>query len=150
MRYSEFRGKDLTLGIWVFGDLLQYNEGGVAIGTHGQFIDDGYHFNECWNSRNTVDEETVGEFSGRYDNKGNKVFEGDILAYKVDGETKQYLEVRFDEGRAAFVAWKHDADGNSLNESALLEGYLAGDCTVCGNIYDNPELIKKEDTWEWL
>ena len=38
MREIKFRGKNLNTKEWVYGDLLQWNDGETAIGVHGNSL----------------------------------------------------------------------------------------------------------------
>ncbi len=66
-RQIKFRAKHIKNGAWLYGDLLQSNEGSVYIGVHGQYIDDGYHFNETYDRTPYVDEDTIGQYTGLCD-----------------------------------------------------------------------------------
>ena len=132
-----FRGKLEYNGKWIYGDLLQYENGDIAI-----FGDKLSSFGcECteMSKRDRVNPDTVGQYTGLKDKDGRKIFEGDILDYTLFdafGEDHQYKGV---------VKWIDDcficdnSDGfNGLawavNQSLELE--------VIGNVTDNPELIK--------
>lgn len=76
---------------------------------------------------------TIGQYTGCCDkSKTTKVFEGDIVWDEID---EQYGVVEFDEGE--FV----------VNFNGIIDADRFADvincCYVCGNIHDNPELIKK-------
>lgn len=118
-----FRGKRPDTGEWVFGWYFQkqnpYSEDGFPI-TH--YISDlppffGYE----------VDLESVGQFTGLFDKNGKRIFEGDIVTDKW----QNVCEVRFDRGEYALV-----------RKGSLYQwiGICAADCTIIGNIHDNPEL----------
>lgn len=46
-RQIKFRGKHIKNGAWLYGDLLQSNEGSVYIGVHGQYINKPQIFKTC-------------------------------------------------------------------------------------------------------
>lgn len=136
MREILFRGKRKDNGEWVKGDLR-----------HG-----GYYLNDpdvyiCVPFANTVtnypvDPETVGQFTGLYDN-GTKIFEGDIVVCKkeINGNWVDYcVEI-------GFVEMKHGAFGLHRKKGYYrpfkdwLEDY---EYEVIGNIHDNPELLERK------
>ena len=132
-----FRGKLEYNGKWIYGDLLQYENGDVAI--FGEKLSSfGCECTEM-SKRDRVTPDTIGQYTGLKDKDGNKIFEGDILDYTLFdafGEDHQYKGV---------VKWIDDcficdnSDGfNGLawavNQSLELE--------VIGNVTDNPELMK--------
>lgn len=135
MREILFRGKLLagtSAGEWVYGNLVvkpdMMKSGQVAlivpddtpIGKYGQ-----------------VDPSTVGQFTGLYDCKKNRIFEGDILAgYEPDeGSTESvgfpisYLDAGFG------VKYQTTPPLYHVLERRDCEYYA-----VIGNVHDNPEL----------
>ena len=73
-----------------------------------------------WPYSVAVQEETIGEFSGLQDKTGRDIYEGDIV--KWDKDQKLYVVV-------GFPLW------------CLCEEEQH--CTIVGNRYDNPELLKE-------
>lgn len=79
MEEIKFRGQRTDNREWVYGDLLQFNDGSIHIAVHSEtWTDDGFH-NDDYESVFTVDENTVGRFTGLYDNNGNETYNGDIV-----------------------------------------------------------------------
>lgn len=77
---------------------------------------------------------TEGQFTGMTDIGGKRIFEGDIMKTAVSGLTPHTGVVEFAEGAFGLRC----TDG-----SALFLCFVAGSCTVIGNIHDNPELTKE-------
>lgn len=122
MREIKFRGmKDNDKGEWVYGYLTKTKRD-YLIGENQDFM--------YW-----VKPETVGQFTGLNDRKGNPIYEGDILE-DFDGEKWETITVKYDNGKfgAMFL-------GESTEED-LCE--VCNRMTIVGNIYDNPELWEGE------
>ena len=132
MREYKFRGKIIdhrtrflkTLGYkvgdWIYGENISTE--------HDDIEPDKIHVFICGIR---VDPDTVGQYTGVKDFKGNPVYEGDILINPdSDEDTKAYGDVYWNRESATFLI------GFELDESAFNAGYY----TVVGNILDNPEL----------
>lgn len=148
MREIKFRGKNLNTKEWVYGDLLQWNDGETAIGVHGQFIDDGYHFNENYDKTPYVDETTVGQYTGLKDKNGKEIYEGDLIKapsgriYAVIFSTWKHEEKR--EFLKIIDIYEHTGWCISLdgvNPCGLLDSEVCQG-SVIGSVYDNLELLK--------
>lgn len=144
MREIKFRGKNLNTKEWVYGDLLQWNDGETAIGVHGQFIDDGYHFNENYDKTPYVDETTVGQFTGLKDKSGKEIYEGDII--NVNGKYPKLIRY-IDEWASYCLANLTDLDCDLKTRywhqvSPCWWTDYKREIKVIGNVYDNPELLK--------
>jgi uncharacterized phage protein (TIGR01671 family) len=166
-RQIKFRAKHIKNGAWLYGDLLQSNEGSVYIGVHGQYIDDGMHFNDMYDETCYIDEDTIGQFVGITDEYGKEVFEGDVLEadYKYDSlgynggvdpdnDCICYGVVEFDNDALQWVLNIYKAeypiskqieeDGCSLFPLQIFGheyGYDNCNLKIIGNIHDNPSLI---------
>lgn len=114
MREILFRGRDLDKKQWRYGDLIHYT-GAVYI----QWFED-------YQTRSAVVfEDTVGQYTGMNDIKGNKIFEGDIVALSYDVfDVKVITEVVCEKFSFPSLRSQHQS------------------IEVIGNVHDNPELMK--------
>lgn len=149
MREILFRGKRIDNSQWHIGrNIIQIDphlEDGSIGPTEMYIIPAGAYCFRCngpfsvsleW-SREVfapVDSETIGQFTGRLDKNGNKIFEGDIVK-----------DVRDDE--LNIVKWQND--GFVLMDDCDGVMFFNDDLCSCleivGNIYDNPELLEVEN-----
>ena len=123
MRPIKFRAQDLASNKWLYGDLRHHK-------------DDVCIFEQGGLKGEQVKKETVGQFTGLRDINGKDIYEGDILEVNYADE-ESYLEVRFVRGVFAFL-WNGDLDDEFPCNAPTHEW-----ARVVGNIYDNPELIRK-------
>lgn len=136
-----FRGKLEYNGKWIYGDLLQYENGDVAI--FGEKLSSfGCECTEM-SKRDRVIPDTIGQYTGLKDKDGNKIFEGDILEYigkRKDNMNKVYRrKVVFHEGMLALLSKELQAY-SALKHHCMEDGRFAW--RVIGNVHDNPELMK--------
>ena len=125
MREIKFRAQDIASNKWLFGDLRHHK-------------DDVCIFDQGGTKGEQVKRETVGQFTGLRDINGKDIYEGDFLDVSYADE-ESYLEVRFVRGVFAFL-WNGDLDDEFPCNAPTHEW-----AKVIGNIYDNPELLNKED-----
>ena len=125
MREIKFRAQDIASNKWLFGDIRHHK-------------DDVCIFDQGGTKGEQVKRETVGQFTGLRDINGKDIYEGDILDVSYADE-ESYLEVRFVRGVFAFL-WNGDLDDEFPCNAPTHEW-----AKVIGNIYDNPELLNKED-----
>lgn len=119
MRVIRFRGKRLTDGRWVYGDLKSGSQKeNFAIHT--------YDMNGWYNRGYMVDPTTVGQFTGLHDKNGNEIYEGDIIRHK--DMVKPYHVI-------------YDGHQFTPNDGFRSLSYPKH-WEVIGNIHDNPELLK--------
>ena len=83
----------------------------------------------------TVEESTVGQFTGLTDKNGKKIFEGDIVEVNHEAYPGVRGEVFFKNG--SFML-------KNVSDVLSLYGFLPW-CKVIGNIHDNPELLEVSD-----
>lgn len=136
MREILFKAKRICDGKWVEGYYLrdQYHIGGKDIIFYRKDSD--------WFTIYTdiIDPETLCQFTGLTDKRGNKIWENDILMAHLDDlypEDTTYETIEW--GVAGWVAHEANSiDGQYLDEFDL--EYFE----VVGNIFDNPELLQEE------
>ena len=137
MREIKFRGKKIDNGEWVYG--------GIAI------LDKTYIIRELkeglstkFISQKKIDEkrvfgglfvevhpETVGQFLIKKCNKGNNIYEGDIVAYFMGTGLWETHELNYFIDVVDFLGDDYDL-------------HRALELTLLGNIFENPELIPDE------
>lgn len=102
---------------WVCGGVLQ-TEGDMSI-----------IFTDVMNGTNAVHTDTICQYTGRKDDTGILIYEGDIL----ETETGLWV-VKFDQG--SFLV-------SCLSYRCLNFLCSLASCKVVGNIFDNPEIIER-------
>lgn len=75
--------------------------------------------------------ETVGEFTGRLDIAGRRIYEGDIVKYGTG-----LWVVEYNTGKMGFMF-------RNIRSNGIIPGYaVTAAVTVVGNIIDNPEIMR--------
>lgn len=106
------------------------------------------HIHECGNDKFPIDINTIGQFTGLQDSKGNDIYEGDILCIKQHEldilrcafrETEIICVVEFIHG--TFIPVMKDGKGYCWS-NFIYDKMPTADYTVIGNIHDNPELME--------
>ena len=127
-REIKFRGKRVNGGEWVYGMT-------ISNGTIKRKINNIF-FEVAENKWVGVLPETLGQYTGLKDKNGVKIFEGDILT----GQNCRFV-VKYDDQQAEFVAVNSTLPkgfGLPMSQTWIDETNKI----ICGNIHDNPELIK--------
>lgn len=124
-----FRAKRASDKVWVFGDLLRYDE---KVCIHNAL--EGIYYE--------VDENTIGEHIGFADYNSNLIFEGDIVHFYGDRKLEYVIE--YSVRAAAYVARLIGAKNDDPRMWSHLIAWPYMKAEVIGNIYDNPELIENK------
>ncbi len=114
-REIKFRGKRLNNGDWVCGDL------------HLNTLYPHIHFG--FDDRAKIDTNTIGQFTGLLDKNGKEIYEGDIVSFTADKESKNWVRP---------IKWL--GAGFTFGDIFPLN-YPSGCYEIVGNIHDNPELL---------
>ena len=145
-----FRGKSINSGKWLYGYLGEV-KGKILQSTYSEKVifenlgwfntdDFGYVVNDC-----AVDEETIGQFTGLYDQNKTKIYEGDILRSVKFEDIVMF--VVYDEEEASFMAVLINKNiGTELETRRHItqEWLDKFPKVVIGNIHDNENLLNKE------
>lgn len=137
MREILFRGKRKDNGEWVYGKVVSFWDKTLIVPKstntcHKAEVIPGYE----------VIPETVGQYIGRDDKNGEKIFEGDIVKTKF--------------GRLCIVVWYSSSahcgwDLQPINTAnnvvktkppTAIDLYDSENLEVVGNVRDNPELLR--------
>ena len=150
MRNIEFRGKDIDTGEWKYGfysqfhnrplvnepnihqifELLEENSSPIILGNTS--------IGGLWF---TIDENTLGQFTGLKDKNGTKIYEGDVLIGDIP-------ELVSSQNLIGIVEYEESAFIIRFPNRKSWQIQKVGFCSfmnyrVIGNVYDNPELIKE-------
>ena len=130
MREILFRGQTKSDKKWIYGNLLQTENGTYVIQNYAPFEGIGKY---------EVDPETVCQYTGLIDKNGRKIFEGDIVRYTDEVIEKEKVdEIKYNETHAAFCRLHKSEMGLQY---LLIDEAIANKIEVIGNTFDNPELI---------
>lgn len=129
-------------GEWVYGDLIHKRTApGEAMIRCKQGIE------------SDVDIETIGQYTGLKDKNGKEIYEGDMLRgdeypFNCNGVDNYFAEIVWADNVCGFYRITHKKPNSTVrgishgNWEQLDEEDIKS-FEVIGNIYDNPELVKK-------
>lgn len=149
-----FRGKSIGTGDWLYGHLFNFGSYAplnipcicVCIPTWKDAL-----------NIYQVHSDTVGQYTGLNDVKGNKIFEGDILRLIIpDGSTRHFIVEWANEDRTLKPLNVFQHDGNPIRISGwcfnwnghrlyptVIDGVPDNEAMeIVGNVHDNPDLLK--------
>lgn len=150
-----FRGKRTSDGAWVYGSYIRATDRWHKYGFHEDWISTVSYANGGWFNlvqKFPVRSETVGQYTGLNDKNEKRVFEGDILriAKQCDGLGTYFIPpldypvlvvVKWD-----LCSWMWETLTDDKYYIGFPEAWCHYECEVIGNIFDNPELLPKEES----
>jgi len=122
MREIEFRGKDVNTGKWVYSSAIANGTVKGKQNNKYMLVD---NESDIWCE---VDPETIGQYIGKKDKNGVKIFMGDIIKFSGGGVWSVY----YCEDNSMFRL------RNGGLTCCVVDGKLY---SVIGNVTDNPELL---------
>ncbi len=135
MRAIKFRGK--AHGRWIYGGLVYSDNIEPAI-----YFEVG---NKVYKRMDWayVDQATVGQFTGLFDEDGREIYEGDIIKIVEEFDDENvYTRI----GVVCFEEGMYELQDKNGKHFAYLGWLMHNDditkLEVIGNIHDNPELLK--------
>ncbi len=142
-REIKFRGKKIYNGNWFYGNLIFRKEESPVIETNAEYKSYYIQTQDFEGEEYEVYPETIGQFTGFYDKNGKEIYEGDVLNFYwfyFDGCGEREVNLK-----SAVVYYKGCFCFKYGDEMIPLKEYNFEEYPpiLLGNIYDNPELLKK-------
>lgn len=141
-----FRGKRIDNGEWVIGNRIDDGvTGQVFIHTVGNSVNESDKIGEegCLQFvAFEVAPSTICQCTGLKDKNGNLIWENDIVAYWDSYSTESGLAEADCIGK---VVWDDETISFQVTNRLSAESYevLGDECSVIGNVFDNPELLEE-------
>ncbi len=134
MREILFRGKATANKEWV--------EGLVCYNIYDELCIQPEDRKTLGHGCRVIDPETVGQYTGRVDKNGNRVFEGDIIRITAFAPNIFVGAVLWDDHDQCYLIVKDPSEQIYIDDFGNYgrPSYYE----VIGNIYDNPELLEVE------
>lgn len=158
MREILFRGKAKATGKWAYGNLVYgfdpKEEARIEFYRKLEDDSDELHFERI---SIATDPETIGQYTGRTDKNGKRIFEGDIVRQTFEGynhgSQTWYDEYDgFDIGTVTFtgcgtfikpIRGELNRNMEPQDWKPCKKRLVSYRAEVIGNIYDNPELLER-------
>lgn len=134
MREILFRGKHTDDGHWLYGAYCPVDhqcDFPCILPPYYSFDANLPHFG--------VNDKTVGQYTGIDDENDEKIFDGDVLKFRV-GALKTERKAIIEYANGAFQARLSKTEVMPLS---VLYAYCSGMVEIIGNVHDNPELLEK-------
>lgn len=153
-RTIKFRGKVLhrkshQKNEWVYGMPTIFRDGRTAIRWQ---CSEKAKDPESWKTQ-SVEPETLGQFTELHDKNGKEIYEGDIITadrypFFADGKPNYVAVVEWNDcGFAAFFELHKDSDARGISVGCPVMDFdsdNAAEFEIIGNIHDNPELLNEK------
>lgn len=131
MREILFRGKSTKTGKWIYGSLIELDNDHVFIVPRYESASTLSCIDLVRVTMEHVNPKTIGQYTGLDDRNGNKIFEGDFLGH-IDYPDEEIPVVWYVNSFVLKGKWMNRDWPDKKHK-----------IEVAGNIYDNPELLKK-------
>ena len=134
MRTIKFRGKTGTTKgeKWVYGYLYKIKS---FFSEDYQYFIKNEHLQET-----SVDEDTIGQYTGLKDRNMKEIYEGDIVKFRFKEDREEFPDlIGYIEYQSTFAAFRIMSNQGSFKIDITEIKFIE----KIGNIYDNPELLEK-------